>query len=302
MRARCRPSRRPSPRRRSTAGARAAGASAPSDQRPGDRRRRRRGVGPAGRRGARRPAARRVRRCGRHVPRQARCRATVPRSMILVGLTGGIGSGKSTVSELLAAKGAVDHRRRRHRPGGAGAGPARCWPPSSSASAPAILTRRRRPRPAGAGRPRVQRHRRAEGPQRHRPPGRRRGDRGAGSTAQRDTDRVVVLDVPLLVEAGRRRTWPASSWSTCPSTWPSTRLVRVPGHERGRRPGPDRPPGRRARSGWRRPTGSSTTPATGRRWRPRSTSCGSGSLTLPAVPDRRSPTPSPPPRDRRRRH
>ena len=42
--------------------------------------------------------------------------------MILVGLTGGIGSGKSTVSALLAARGAVivdaDHSPRR-------AGPAR---------------------------------------------------------------------------------------------------------------------------------------------------------------------------------
>ena len=121
--------------------------------------------------------------------------------MLLIGLTGGIGSGKSSVSARLAAKGAViidadAITRELQRPGtevlaamverfgdGILAPTARStgrrWPTSSS-------TIRRRSRTSGAivhpavG---VEIARRLE--------------------AEADTDHLVVLDVPLLVESGR---------------------------------------------------------------------------------------------------
>ncbi len=102
-------------------------------------------------------------------------RATVP-PWSLIGLTGGIGSGKSTVSALLAERGAlvIDAdaiTRELQQPGTAGvrgdAGPVRRGD----------HRRRRIARPAGGRRHRVRRRGGAQGPRRDRAPGRRHGDR-----------------------------------------------------------------------------------------------------------------------------
>ena len=56
--------------------------------------------------------------------------------VLMVGLTGGIGSGKSTVAGLLARAGRGRRRRRRDRPRSGRAGTRRRWRSSSSGSAP----------------------------------------------------------------------------------------------------------------------------------------------------------------------
>ena len=121
--------------------------------------------------------------------------------MLLIGLTGGIGSGKSTVSALLGGQGRGDHRRRRHHPRAAAAGhrvfdamverfgdgivaadgtldrPAVADMVFNDAAALKDLEAIVHP---AVG---VEIARRLE--------------------AERDTDHLVVLDVPLLVESGR---------------------------------------------------------------------------------------------------
>ena len=122
--------------------------------------------------------------------------------VVLIGLTGGIGSGKSTVSALLAERGAVvidadAITRELQQPG------TEVFVAMRERFGPGIVAAGRHPRPPGGGRHRLQRCRGAQGPRRHRPPGGGRGDRRAPRRAAQGTDQVVVLDVPLLVESGR---------------------------------------------------------------------------------------------------
>ena len=216
----------------------------------------------------------------RHVPARLGPRYC-PGSMILVGLTGGIGSGKSTVSALLAERGAVIVDADLVDARGAGARPAR--------------------------------------PRRHRRALRRRAEPDgtldrAGLAAIVFTDAEALKDLNAIVHpavraeigagsrpssatrdrrrragrpaAGRGRPLrapaPSSSW-TCPVDVAVERLVDVPGHERGRRPGPHRPPGHpRAAPGGRRP-GDRQLGRPGRTGRRRSTSVGLDA-TLPPPP------------------
>ena len=105
------------------------------------------------------------------------------RVTLMVGLSGGIGSGKSTVSRLLAALGATRDRRRRDRARAAGAGLADAG--RDRGGVRSRRDRRRRPsRPRRARRDRVPRRGRARAAGRDRPPGRRgrdRAPRGAGA-------------------------------------------------------------------------------------------------------------------------
>ena len=77
------------------------------------------------------------------------------------------------------------------------------------------------------------------------------------------TDAVVVYDVPLLVESGKTGYGAVVVVDVDPevAVAPARRAPRL---RRGRRPGPDRQPGRPARPAWPSPTSSSTTPAPSR--------------------------------------
>ena len=160
--------------------------------------------------------------------------------MILVGLTGGIGAGKSTVSQLLAERGAViidadAITRQLQEPGQPVLAAIVERFGSGILSAEGALDR-----PAlaelvfndpdalkdlnGLVHPAVGREiaRRID--------------------IERDSDRVVVLDVPLLVETGRRgMAGVVVVDATARRRRGSTRAP--PGHERGRRPRPHGPPG-----------------------------------------------------------
>ena len=118
-----------------------------------------------------------------------------------VGLTGGIGSGKSSVSRLLAARGAVvidsDVLARevvaRGTPGLASV---------VDAFGPEVADRRRQPGPAGDGRARLRRsggarHAGGDHPSRWSAPEPTEIEESAGP------DAVVVHDIPLLVETGQ---------------------------------------------------------------------------------------------------
>ncbi len=118
--------------------------------------------------------------------RSARCR---PASVGPVRATGRVIAGRADrrhrVGEVdgvgpAGRAGRGRDRRRRHRPRGAGARPPGVRRRSSSASGRASCCADGTPRPPGGGRHRVHRRRRAEGPQRDRPPGGRRRDRRAG--------------------------------------------------------------------------------------------------------------------------
>ena len=86
-------------------------------------------------------------------------RATVP-PWSLIGLTGGIGSGKSTVSALLAERGAARHRCRCDHPGAPAARHRRCSRRCGTGSATTIVAADGIARPAGGRRHRVRRRRR----------------------------------------------------------------------------------------------------------------------------------------------
>ena len=176
-----------------------------------------------------------------------RVAAATVRSVITVGLTGGIGSGKSEVARLLAAHGAVRRRRRRAGPGGGRAGYAGLAAVVAEFG-PEVLARRRLAGPGRARPGRVRRPGPAGRAERDRAPARRAAQRRADGAAA-PADAVVVYDVPLLVEnglqdgydvvvvvdaAGRRTA--RAGWSArggCP------RRTRGPGW-RPRRPGSER--------------------------------------------------------------
>ena len=122
--------------------------------------------------------------------------------MVLIGLTGGIGSGKSTVSALLAERGAlvIDAdaiTRELQQPG------TPVFAAMRERFGDGDRRRRRDARPAGGRRHRVRRRRRrsrtsarsSTRPSAWRSP--------PGSRPRQGPHEVVVLDVPLLVESGR---------------------------------------------------------------------------------------------------
>jgi dephospho-CoA kinase len=123
--------------------------------------------------------------------------------MLVVGLTGGIGSGKSTVSALLEERGAVVvDADRIAREVVAPGGPA--YQPVVDRFGPGVVTADGTlDRPALAGVVFADPSARADLEAiTHPVVGAAMAER---LTAQAGTDRVVVLDVPLLVEGGRRR-------------------------------------------------------------------------------------------------
>ena len=196
---------------------------------------------------------------------------TVP-PMILVGLTGGIGAGKSTVSALLAAHGAVvidadAITRDLQEPGQPVLAAIVERFGSGVLSADGRLDR------AGSRRHRVPGSGRAARSERDRPPGGGRGDRaahrgGAGlgsrggprrAVARRDEEGRFVRNCRRRRAHRDRRRSPRQpardDRGGCTRGWPC------------RRPG---------RSGSRRRTSSSTTPGPARRSRRASPRCGSG--------------------------
>ena len=188
------------------------------------------------------------------------------------GLTGGSGSGKSTVAALLRPRGAVDRRRRRDR--------ARRWSSPGSPRFAALVER------FGSGDPRgptaastAPRSRRVAFADRGAPPG-PRGDHPPGDRRRvparacrpRPADAIVVSDVPLLVESSRpgRAGYEVvivveAPARRCASTGSRSGASPATTPRRAWRP---RPPTRSA--GRSRPT-SSTTAATRATSRPRST-------------------------------
>ena len=136
--------------------------------------------------------------------------------MLLVGLTGGIGSGKSTVAELLAERGAVvidadALARRAVAPGTAGFDRV----VERSVAHPRC---RRRPRPRDAGRRRVR-----------------------GPVASAELEAIVHPEVArLMAERSSRTATPTTSWCTrfrCwwNGAWPSFDVVVVVVADVGRR-------------------------------------------------------------------
>ena len=92
--------------------------------------------------------------------------------------------------------------------------------------------------------------------------------------AERDTDHVVVLDMPLLTVASEQP-FDAVIVVDLPVEAAVERLVRQRGMDEADA-APASPSRSLARSGWPRPTTSSTTAATWSRWNRSSTSCGGG--------------------------
>ena len=93
--------------------------------------------------------------------------------------------------------------------------------------------------------------------------------------AERDTDHVVVLDTPLMTVASEQP-FDAVIVVDLPVEAAVERLVRQRGMDEEAERALASPSRSLARSGWPRPTTSSTTAATWSRWNLSSTSCGSG--------------------------
>jgi hypothetical protein len=173
--------------------------------------------GPGGRRGSDRHHGRRLvrdRGAGRHdagalrggplspIPSPPRSPTSGLTPMLAVGLTGGIGSGKSAVADLLVARGAVlidadQVARDVVAPGGPAYQPLIDRFGTGIVAATARSTAPPWPRwPSPTMRP--------GRPERHHAPGHRhRHDRGPGRLA--DTDHIVVLAIPLLTRCTGRR-------------------------------------------------------------------------------------------------
>ena len=206
-------------------------------------------------------------------------RATVP-PWSLIGLTGGIGSGKSTVSALLAERGAlvIDAdaiTRELQQPG------TPVFAAMRERFGEAIIAADGIARPAGGRRHRVRRRRRRSRtsarsctrPSAWRSPRRLEAAQG--------TDQVVILDVPLLVESGRDDMAALVVVDVDPEV-AIERLVQPAGDAGGRRPSPDGEPGGPRRAAGSRRTTCSTTRAASKTSAPRSTSSGSALLALGA--------------------
>ena len=168
-----------------------------------------------------------------------------------VGLTGGIGAGKSEVSRLLASYGAVlvdaDRIAREVvEPGTPGLAAVVAEFGDGGAG------RRRRPGPARARRDRLRRPGAAARAQRDRPPPGRRPLRRAGAAA--GPDAVVVHDVPLLAENGLARCYDVVVVVDAAPRDPARPAGAAARNDRGGRPGPDGGPGDPGASGWRSPT------------------------------------------------
>ena len=126
---------------------------------------------------------------------------------MLVALTGGIGSGKSTVSQRLAARGAVIvdadaivHELQR-------AGQRRCSTRLAERFGAGDHPRRRRARPAGAGGDRLHTTTTALADLNDIVHPAVRAEIARRIDAERDTDHVVVLDTPLLDGRSRAATF-----------------------------------------------------------------------------------------------
>ena len=193
--------------------------------------------------------------------------------MLRVGLTGGIGSGKSEVARLLWATVPPDRRGRR-RPRGGRAGYAGLRPVRRGLR-PDGRRRRRDPRPAGAGCPSCS-------------PTRSLlaalnaivhplvGARTAELVAAGAGDAVVVNDVPLLVENGLQGSYDLVVVVDAPGGR-AARAARRPRASHRPRPGRGWRLRHPARTGSPAPTTSSTTPAPWTTSCPRSTGCGGSS-------------------------
>ena len=192
-----------------------------------------------------------------------------------VGLTGGVASGKSTVSAILAELGRRRDRRRPARPRGGRAGYRRAGRRGRG-------VRPRRARPRRRARPPAPR---CPGLRRPRAPARARGDHPPARPCPRRRDRggrplgsVVVHDIPLLAETGQAASFDAVVVVDVPPEVQVDRMVRIRGMSEEDARARSRPR-RRARSGWRSRRTSWTTPAASRtcgRGSRRSTDCSSG--------------------------
>ena len=208
----------------------------------------------------------RHRRARRHDPRPLRRRprrraGTAAGSMLAVGLTGGIGSGKSAVADLLVERGAVlidadQVARDVVAPGRprlpAADRPLRTGHPGT----------RRDHRPPGAGGRGLRRRGGPPGAQRHHAPGhRRRHDRGARRARGHRRHRGPGHPAP-----DRRAPRHGRAGRGGRGGLPDGRRARAPGRpsaaSTGRTPRPASGPRSPGRSGSRRPTTSSTTRAT----------------------------------------
>ena len=169
--------------------------------------------------------------------------------MLRVGLTGGIGSGKSEVARRLAAHGAVvidadAIAREVVAPGTPGLAEV------VAAFGPGVL-RRTAAWTGPARRPRVRRPQPAGQAQRDRAPAGRRPDGRARAAAPAAS--IVVHDVPLLVENDLAAGYDVVVVVDAPPRIQADRLVRHRGMT-GSRPRPGWPPRPAGTTGWPSPT------------------------------------------------
>ena len=158
----------------------------------------------------------------RRVSHERRAGAGYRPRVVLIGLTGGIGSGKSTVSALLAERGRARSSMPMPSPGSSSSPAPPVFAAMGSGSAPAIVAADGIARPAGGRRHRVHRRRRRS------------------RTSAPSCTRPSAWRSPRRLEAaaGHRRgrgprrarcswsraatTWPRSWWWTSTRRWPSS--------------------------------------------------------------------------------
>ena len=151
-----------------------------------------------------------------------------------IGLTGGIGSGKSTVAALLVALRRLPRRHRRHRARADAARRRRDAGAGHGLRRRRIVDRRRRARPRPDAPARLRRRRRQGAARSHPAPADRR--RGAAARPRAAGARPVVFDVPLLAESSH---WRARVDRVlvvdCDEATQVARVAAAPGLDRGRR-------------------------------------------------------------------